>query len=166
MKTSKSEIKPVTVNELKKEMLSLPQAELVEMCLRLAKFKKENKELLSYLLFDASYPETYLDQVRGYIDMEFDGMGTTQAYQAKKTVRKILRVTNKHIRFTQSKTAEIELLLHFCKKLRRAGDLLKNSVQLSNLYFQQLRKIDKTIAAQHEDLQYDYRRQLDALMKV
>ncbi len=166
MKTSKSEIKPVTVHELKKEMLSLPQAELVEMCLRLAKFKKENKELLSYLLFDASYPETYLDQVRGYIDMEFDGMGTTQAYQAKKTVRKILRVTNKHIRFTQSKTAEIELLLHFCKKLRRAGDLLKNSVQLSNLYFQQLRKIDKTIAAQHEDLQYDYRRQLDALMKV
>ncbi|WP_232826979.1 hypothetical protein [Chitinophaga deserti] len=166
MKTSKSEIKPVTVHELKKEMLSLPQAELVEMCLRLAKFKKENKELLSYLLFDASYPETYLDQVRGYIDMEFDGMGTTHAYHAKKTVRKILRVTNKHIRFTQSKTAEIELLLHFCKKLRRAGDLLKNSVQLSNLYFQQLRKIDKTIAAQHEDLQYDYRRELDALMKV
>lgn len=165
-KKNTAEIKPVTVNELKKEMLSLPQAELVEMCLRLAKFKKENKELLSYLLFDASYPETYLDQVKAYIDAEFDGLGTTHAYLAKKTVRKILRVTNKHIRFTQSKTVEVELLLYFCKRLRRAGDLLRQSVQLGNLYAQQLRKIEKLIAVQHEDLQYDYLRQLEQLVKV
>lgn len=163
---NKAEIKAVTVHELKKEMTSLPHAELVEICLRLAKFKKENKELLSYLLFDAAYPDTYLDQVRAYIDAEFDGLGTVHAYHAKKTVRKILRVTNKHIRFTQSKTAEIELLLHFCKKLRRAGELLKNSVQLANLYAQQLRKIEKTIALQHEDLQYDFLRQLDHLKHV
>ncbi|WP_341839255.1 hypothetical protein [Chitinophaga caseinilytica] len=165
-KKNEAEIKAVTVNELKKEMLSLPHAELVEICLRLAKFKKENKELLSYLLFDASYPETYLDQVKAYIDAEFENLGTTHAYLAKKTIRKILRITNKHIRFTQSKTAEIELLLHFSKRLRRAGDLLKSSVQLGNLYFQQLRKIEKAIDAQHEDLQYDYRRELELLAKV
>ncbi len=165
-KENEAELKAVTVHELKKEMLSLPHAELVEICLRLAKFKKENKELLSYLLFDASYPETYLDQVRAYIDAEFDAMGNMNAWAAKKVIRKILRVTNKHIRFTQSKTAEIELLLHFCKKLRRSGDLLKQSVQLGNLYAQQLKKIGKAIDAQHEDLQYDYLRQLDQLLKV
>lgn len=165
-KKNEAEIKAVTVNELKKEMLSLPHAELVEICLRLAKFKKENKELLSYLLFDASYPETYLDQVKAYIDAEFDAMGAPNAWAAKKTIRKILRVTNKHIKFTQSKTAEIELLLHFCRKLRRAGDLIRHSVQLGNLYAQQLKKVGKAIEGQHEDLQYDYLRQLDQLLKV
>src|SRR5690606_39739058 len=68
---------------------------------------------------------------------------------------------NKHIRFTGSKQAETELLLFFCEKMKKSGIRMDNSVQLSNLYFQQLRKIEKAIEAQHEDLQYDYRKKLE-----
>ena len=46
-------MKASTVSELKEELKHLPPAQLLELCLRLARFKKENKELLTYLLFEA-----------------------------------------------------------------------------------------------------------------
>lgn len=156
-------MRTATINELKKELASVPHAQLTELCLRLARSKKENKELLTYLLFDAHDLDGYITSVKEYIDIEFASLSTTHLYFAKKTLRKILRITNKHIRFTGSKQAETELLLFFCKKMRKSGIRMNDSVQLTNLYFQQLRKIEKAIEAQHEDLQYDYRKQLDAL---
>ncbi|QEH41963.1 hypothetical protein [Chitinophaga sp. XS-30] len=156
-------MRTATITELKKELNTVPPAELVELCLRLAKFKKESKELLTYLLFEAHDLDAYIASVKEFIDLEFASLSTSHLYYTKKTLRKILRITNKHIRFTGSKQAEAELLLFFCEKMRRSGIKLDNSVQLSNLYFQQLRKIEKSIAAQHEDLQYDYRKKLDAL---
>lgn len=156
-------MRTATITELKKELNTVPPAELVELCLRLAKFKKESKELLTYLLFEAHDLDAYIASVKEFIDLEFASLSTSHLYYTKKTLRKILRITNKHIRFTGSKQAEAELLLFFCEKMRHSGIKLDNSVQLSNLYFQQLRKIEKSIAAQHEDLQYDYRKKLDAL---
>lgn len=156
-------MRTATINELKKELATVPHAQLAELCLRLAKAKKENKELLTFLLFDAHDLDGYIRSVREYIDIEFASLSTTHLYFAKKTLRKILRITNKHIRFTGSKQAETELLLFFCEKMKKSGIRMDNSVQLSNLYFQQLRKIEKAIEAQHEDLQYDYRKKLDAL---
>lgn len=156
-------MKTATINELKKELAGVPHAQLVELCLRLAKYKKESKELLTYLLFESHSPDGYIASVKAFIALEFDSLSTTHLYHAKKTLRKILRITNKHIRFTGSKQAETELLLFFCQKMRRSGLKIGASVQLANLYQQQLRKIEKAIESQHEDLQYDYRKQLDAL---
>ncbi|WP_343704181.1 hypothetical protein [Chitinophaga sp.] len=156
-------MKVATINELKTELATLPPAGLVELCLRLAKFKKESKELLTYLLFESHNLDGYIASVQEYIALEFDGMTTTHLYHAKKTLRKILRITNKHIRFTGSKQAEIELLLFYCQKMRRCGIQINKSVQLANLYTQQLRKIEKALETLHEDLQYDYRKQLDVL---
>ncbi|MCB0546499.1 MAG: hypothetical protein KDD19_02870 [Phaeodactylibacter sp.] len=45
-------MKAATIRELKQAMDNLSAGELVELCLRLARFKKENKELLTYLLFE------------------------------------------------------------------------------------------------------------------
>lgn len=156
-------MKTATINEIKKELSGIPHAELVELCLRLAKFKKESKELLTYLLFESHSLDGYITSVKAYIALEFDSLSITHLYHAKKTLRKILRVTNKHVRFTGSKQAEIELLLFFCEKMRRSGIRIENSVQLTNLYTQQLRKTEKAIETLHEDLQYDYRKQMDAL---
>ncbi|MGX5820912.1 hypothetical protein ACWKWU_22130 [Chitinophaga lutea] len=155
-------MKSSSISELKKELSTLPPAELVEIILRMAKFKKDSKELLHYLLFEAHHPDGYIETVKNDIDQEFEGI-STNPYHAKKTLRKILRITTKHIRFAGSKEAEAELLLHFCKKMRRCGLKVDQSVQLANLYAQQLKKIGKAIDALHEDLQYDLRRQLDAL---
>ena len=46
-------MKAATLNELRKELQALSSKELVEICLRLAKYKKESKELLTYLIFEA-----------------------------------------------------------------------------------------------------------------
>ena len=46
-------MKAVTIKELKEELINCTPKELRELCLRLARFKKENKELLTYLLFES-----------------------------------------------------------------------------------------------------------------
>ena len=40
-------MKAATIHEIKQELVTLKPAALSELCLRLAKFKKENKELLT-----------------------------------------------------------------------------------------------------------------------
>ena len=43
-------MKAVTLREIKKELNTLSTLEIQELCLRLSRFKKENKELLTYYL--------------------------------------------------------------------------------------------------------------------
>ena len=41
------------LQHIKKEIQHLPTEQLAELMLRLARYKKENKELLTYLLFES-----------------------------------------------------------------------------------------------------------------
>ncbi len=45
-------MKAVTIKKIKDELSDKSASELMDICLHLSKFKKENKELLTYLLFD------------------------------------------------------------------------------------------------------------------
>ena len=47
-------MKTAAVKDIKQELLQRSPKELLALCLRLSRFKKENKELLTYLLFEAS----------------------------------------------------------------------------------------------------------------
>lgn len=152
-----------TINELKKELTTLPPAQLLEICLRLARFKKDNKELLGYLLFEAHDLEAYIRNVKEEMEADFNGLPATNSYLTKKVLRKILRSTAKHIKYTGSKQAEAELLLYFCSLIKKTRIPLTAGTVIYNMYRQQLKKIQAIIAAQHEDLQYDYQRQLDRL---
>ncbi|SDF70299.1 hypothetical protein [Chitinophaga filiformis] len=156
-------MKAATINELKKELQEVPPAQLVELCLRLAKFKKENKELLNYLLFESHDLQAYIEAVKEEMDAAFAESPRQNIYFVKKHLRKILRATNKHIKYTGSKQAEVELLLYYCTKIKKAGIKVGESVALTKLYLQQVKKIEKSISLQHEDLQYDYKRQLERL---
>ena len=82
----------------------------------------------------------------------------------KKSIRKILRQTNKHIRYTGSKNMETELTLHFCGCLRNSGIDIKSSTALTKLYERQIARAQKLIAHFHEDLQYDYRKRIGDLL--
>ncbi len=148
-------MKAATINELKQELANIPIAELRELCLRLAKFKKENKELLTYLLFEAMDEEAYINNVKKEIEETFKLVHPTQLYLSKKTIRKILGISNKYIRYTGSKQAEIEILVCFCFNMKKSGISFQNSVALVNLYNSQLKKIRTAIGTLHEDLQYD-----------
>lgn len=155
-------MKAATIHEIKQALIGNSAKELAELCLRLAKFKKENKELLTYLLFEASDEELYIKEVNQEISTEMDQIDPGQnLYFAKKSIRKILRIANKHIRYMGSKQAEIAILLQFCQSLKQSGIPFMKSTALNNLYHQQLKKIEKAISTLHEDLQYDYRRMME-----
>jgi hypothetical protein len=156
-------MKAASIQEIKQELKSQSPSELVEFCLRLAKFKKDNKELLTWLLFEAGDEANYIETVKKEIDREFAELPKPNLYLTKKSLRKVLRNTAKQIRYTGSPQAEVELLTYFCRKIRSSGIPIKDSPVLTNLYRQQLKKIDTVIATMHEDLQYDYLRALKGL---
>lgn len=157
-------MKAATVNELKQELKHRSAAQLVELCNRLARFKKENKELLTYLLFEEHDETGYKQSVKQEIDLQFSDIPKGNSlYLQKKSVRKILRTANKYARYSGEKTTEIELLLYFCSQLKESGIAIQKSTALSNLYQNQLKKIGKLLLTLHEDLQYDYKRSLEDL---
>lgn len=142
----------------------MPPSRLIDLCTRLARFKKENKELLTYLLFESHDEQAYIQSVKADVDLNFDDIRLGgNLYLIKKSLRKILRNVNKYIRFAGSKQVEVELLIHFLTKLKESGIKYEKSTVLKNLYQMQLKKIDKALEGLHEDLQYDYRVSVDLL---
>jgi len=156
-------MKAATIHEIKQELQSLPPTRLSELCLRLAKFKKDNKELLTFLLFEAADEAAYIAGIKKGIDDEFEGLPKPNLYLTKKSLRKVLRVTVKQIRYTGSPQAEVELLTYFLRKLNTSGIAYRDSPVLINLYRTQLKKVRGVIDGLHEDLQYDYLRELKGL---
>ncbi len=154
----------LSVQELKQELAGLKPAELVNIILRLARFKKENKELLTYLLYHAQDEEGFIQLVKQEIGELFTTVNHTQLYFAKKTLRKILRVINKNARYSGNKQTDTELRLFFCRQLKTSGIPFETNTALNNLYNGQLKKIRTSMAAMHEDLQHDYRKALAELV--
>lgn len=156
-------MKAVTVKELKQELNNRTPEELFELCLRLSKFKKENKELLTYLLFESSDEVSYVESVKSEIDLQFDQINKKSYYFIRKGVRKILSGIRKYSRYSQKKVTEIDLLIYFCAKLKKFTPSIQNNTGLLNLYTRQIEAIRKKVSALHEDLQYDYGVELEAL---
>jgi hypothetical protein len=152
-----------TIHEIKQELSALKSAELVNLCLRLGKFKKENKELLTYLLFEAHDEDAFIGKIKEEVDQLFAEINTSQVYFAKKSLRKILRIVNKYIRYSGSKQTETELILHFCLKLKASGLAKEKNQVIQKLLQQQLKKLETSIKTLHEDLQYEYVKQLKEL---
>lgn len=156
-------MKGTSIVEIKKELSHKSYEELAELCLRLAKFKKENKELLTYLLFESHNEEGYIKSVKSYIDEQFELINTASYFYIRKSARKILTNTKKFIRYSQNKETEVALLLYFCQKLKNFSPSIKYSTQLLNMYNRQTLLIKKIISTLHEDLQYDYNLVLNEL---
>ena len=148
---------------IKKELQHLPKEDLLELCLHLGKFKKENKALLTYLLFEAHNEDGYVASVKSSLDELFDGINTDSYFYMKKTIRKILRQIRVYSRYSNKKSTEVELLLYFCEQLNELRPSIHRNRTLSNLYQRQILALKKKISVLHEDLQYDYNLQLEAL---
>ncbi len=156
-------MKKASLKEIKAELENTAPAVLLELCLRLTKFKKENKELLTYLMFEASDERSYVASVNALLDELFETVNKSQLYFAKKTIRKIVRIANRYIKYSDSKTTEPDVLIHVCEKINELGLDLKRNTALHNIYLSQLKKIKKAVAAMHEDEQYDYLKMLEEL---
>mgnify|MGYP000185409403 CR=1 FL=1 len=119
-------------------------------------FKKENKELLTYLLFEAHDEDAYIESIKEEVEQLFSEINTNSYFYIKKSVRKILRRIKTYIRYSKQKATEVELLLHFCQQLKDFKPSIQRNVALVGVYKRQIISIEKTIEKLHEDLQYDY----------
>lgn len=149
-------MKTASVQEIKQELGGLKPSALIALCLRLARFKKENKELLTYLLFDAQDEAAFIRELRIELEADFDNINTSQLYFARKSLRRMVRTINKYCRYSTVKASELELRLFFCQKLALSGISITQNAVILNLYRNQQKKIAALLATLHDDIRYDY----------
>ena len=157
-------MKSGSLSEIKKEVQELEPKHLAELCIALAKYKKDNKEFLDYLLFEAHDRIGFVTQVKQEVDFQFAELNSeTNLYYAKKSLRKILRIINKYIKYIGDKAVAAELHIYFCVKLKASKIPIEKSARLVNLKAGELKKIKVLIDYLHEDLHYDYLKDLEEI---
>lgn len=153
-----------SLQEIKKELRSLDADRLQEICLRLARYKKENKELLNYLLFDAEHEEHYIKHVKEEMTEMFAAVPSSNVYLIKKSLRKILRFANRQIKYSGEKQTELEVRIFFCIKMKEAKISRPQGSVLFNLYQQQIKKIEAAFSKLPEDNRADFDRELKQIL--
>jgi DNA-binding transcriptional MerR regulator len=156
-------VKTASLKEIKESLDNATQKELLAYCIHLVRFKKENKELLTYLLYEQTDHIHYIQNVNAILDSLFETVNTTQLYFAKKTIRKIIRVANRYIRYSKNSIVEIEIHLHLTEKIKSLQLPLEQNKALHNLYLSEIKKIHNTLSVLHEDEQYEYKKRIGAL---
>ena len=155
-------MKAAGTQEIKEDLKSLSQKEVVELCLRLVRFKKENKELLSFILFESGDKQGYVDTIKHEITDAFATLPSSR-YFIQKGLRKLLKDISRYCRYMADKEAEAQLRLYFCRTMKLYGMASHKHQATMNLYKSQLDKIQELIHQLHEDLQYDYQKLLNEL---
>ena len=158
-------MKAVTIKKIKDELQHRSTNDLIALCLQLSKFKKENKELLTYLLFESENEERYIESIKEQLNLLFNNINTNSFFYIRKSMRKILSLIKKHIRYSKNKETEVILLLFYCQKLKNFRPSIQKSPRLQNVFDRQIILIKKALSALHEDLQFEYQYELDALLK-
>ncbi|HRK55838.1 MAG TPA: hypothetical protein PK185_18145 [Cyclobacteriaceae bacterium] len=156
-------MKTATVHEIKKELATLVPEQVQELCLRLAKFKKDNKELLTYLLFEAHDEQAYILDAKRETEEQFSALSNLNVYYIKKSIRRIGRLVSKQIKYSGQPATELALRIHFCQQMKVNAIPMDKSAVLANMYQQQINKIDKALSKLEEDLQYDYQAEIENL---
>ena len=158
-------LQSASIQEIKKELETRSQKEVISYCLTLAKYKKDSKEFLSYLLFDAADPSLFSAKVKEEMDELFGVLNAEKnLYFTKKSLRKILRMVTRYSRYASNDALTTEWLIYFCTKLNESGIPYHDSQVLVNMYAGQVSKIKGLIEGMHEDLQQDYRSNYEALV--
>jgi hypothetical protein len=151
------------LQDIKKELQHLSGLQIADLCLRLARHKKENKELLAYLLFEADNDAAFIEKVKAEAGFMFSQL-PVRSYEAAKYLRKILRLIGKHIKFIATKEAEIELLINFCNNYVQYADRRTSYKPLRLILVRQIEKIRTAIGKLHEDLQFDFVNEYNAML--
>ena len=150
-------MKAATINQLKKELETCTHAKLVEIALQLSKYKVENKELLSFIMFDSDDIATYVADIKIEIDAAYEELKYHSFYHALKRLRKITRLIAKYVKYTGSKEVEAELSIYFCDHFVAQGYTDDRYKSMLKLLHTQVKKIERCLPKIHEDLAFDYR---------
>ena len=155
-----------SIKTIKKELQLLPNEELVELLYKVSKYSKDNKELLHYYLFESDFEDNYIAKIKTEVDDLFSELDTRSWKTMKKSIQKIIRNLKKYIKFSKQPTTEIELLLHFCKRLSGYPRVLERNIVVYNIYKRQIVTLEKVCSTLHEDLQYDYKGLIEEAKEV
>jgi mevalonate kinase len=153
-------MKSQSTAQIKKTLLEMEPVELTQLMLRLLKYKKDNKELVSYVLYNSKDEEDFIEQIKSEIDELIEAVKHENSYRLTKQIRKILRTIQKPIKYSGIPYTHVELLVYFCEKIKKYIIHHNHSTVLRNIYLRQLEIIEKTKLKMHEDLQYDYKNRL------
>lgn len=145
-----------SITEIKRALQYSESDNRLEFLLRLARFKKENKELLHYLLFEAEDENRFIERVNSDISTGLESIPVTTPYREKKAVQAVLRLANRQIKYSGKPATKVEILLHFCRELKGFRAYTKGNTQIVKTFESQLKKIESEIPKLHPDLQYDY----------
>ena len=99
------------------------------------------------------------------LEEQFTEINLSSVYFAKKSLRRILRIVTKHIKYSGIKQTEVELLIYYCQLFRSLPLPFHQSKVLINLYNRQLQNIQKALKTLNEDLQFDYQGEFEEIDK-
>ena len=156
-------MKSASLAQIRKELKTLSREEVAELCEKLIKYKRDNKELLNYLLFESVDEDAYVKAIKEDVSEAFAATNTRGFYLAKKSIRRALRIANKYIKYSGQPETELDVLLHFCEELKALDINFKRSKFLVNLYERQLVKINDVYSDLHEDLQFEFKSRVEAV---
>lgn len=154
-----------SIKIIKSELAGLTNKELIELITTLLRFKKDNKELLTYLLFDSKDETGYVNNVKAMMESEMEIVNRYKVRQSLKTIRKALRNTKKAIKISGKSETEVQLLLHFLTILKNKNLPFYRFKALTLIYERVVTNIKKAIGELHEDLRYDYGVELEKILE-
>ena len=149
-------MKAESIIKIRKTLESSDRITLQKLCLCLAKFKIENKELLTYLLYESSEEEEYVKKIKCLINKMFCEINTDSYFYIKKSVRKIRKKIGRFSKYSNQPETEIELLIYFCNKMINIKPSIFNNKTLTNILIRTIDSSKKKNFKLHEDLQYEY----------
>lgn len=151
------------LSDLKKELAELSKPELIQLCLRVAKLKRENKELLAYLIYDASDPLFYAQKLKPEIKEVFE-QPFQHAYYLTKSIRKSMRLITKYYRFTSNKQGETELLIYLADQFHNTWRKEYLYQALGKVIIRCLEKAEANLKKIDEDFRADFEQPIEELI--
>ena len=156
-------MRAASLAQIKSELKEKSREELLELCVKMAKFKVLNKEYLTYLIFEAEQEAEFIQLVKETMNDMLDDMNTSSLFYMKKTIRKVLRYIKKCIAFSKKADTEVELLLSFIEALQNLEPSIFRSKILSNMYHRQKEMMHRKLNKLHPDAAYDFLKRLEEL---
>lgn len=156
-------MKPADSKDIKAALTKLESATLREIILRLARLKKENKELLTYILFDAADKEGYVAEINHYVTQQMGEVNVKSAHFARKSLRRILKTAWRLVKYSGDAECVIQVNLHLLEEMNKSKIPFGKSTALENIRSQVKAAIEKNLKLVHADLAHDFKRQLQKM---
>jgi hypothetical protein len=154
-----------SLQEQKKELQQLSKTELEAICLRFARYKKENKELLEFVLFHQGNPQAYSDALKDELEEVFTSL-TGANYSDAKKLRKITKALNKHAKYMQNPSLEVDLWIWFCYAYCDSMAAKSTAQVIRNFFVKAILKVEKIQCKLHEDLAFDVAQELEKIGQI